>query len=183
MDKEDSQESLNESSTAVIIPPSSAGHKKARFSVANVDSNSDSGKTDNSDKIDEEDESEENSPEHESGPGSQRLSRTNSQTVTQQTYNTLYLKSLRNYLTRDALPDERHYRNQLSIRRKFLRPTLQELHEHQENGKLLKQQVRIVCQVVRHIWKLVLETLFVMTWSHKLNYEIINVFFIWDNCY
>ena len=137
MDKAESQESLtDEASTAVIIPPSSAGHKKTRFSVANVDSTSDSGKTD-SDKS--ESDSEEKSPEHEAG--SRHRSRTNSQTVNQQTYNTLYLKSLRNYLTRDALPDERHYRNQLSIKRKFARPTLEELHEDQENGNLLKKKV------------------------------------------
>ncbi len=134
MEKEESQEPLTNGGTV----HAAVGHKKARFSVANVDSNSDSGRTD-TEKVDSD--SEERSPEHESG--SRNRSRTNSQTVAQQTYNTLYLKSLRNYLTRDALPDERHYRNQLSIKRKFLRPTLEELHEDQENGNLLKkQQVR-----------------------------------------
>ncbi len=127
----------NGHASAVVSPTNSAGHKKARFSVANVDSNSDSGRTD-TEKIDEESESE----DHVGGEaGGRHRSRTNSQTVNQQTYNTMYLKSLRNYLTRDVLPDERHYRNQLSIRRKFARPTLEELHEDQENGNLLLKQV------------------------------------------
>jgi hypothetical protein len=143
MEADESREPLTNGSTAstVVSPAHSGGHKKARFSVANVDSNSDSGRTD-TEKIDEESEPDDKSPEHESAPGSRNRSRTNSQTVNQQTYNTLYLKSLRNYLTRDALPDERHYRNQLSIRKKFARPTLEELHEEQqENGNLLNKQV------------------------------------------
>ena len=143
MEKDEFKEPLTNghASSIVVSPTNSAGHKKARFSVANVDSNSDSGKTD-TEKIDEESEFEDRSPDHVAGEaGSRNRSRTNSQTVNQQTYNTMYLKSLRNYLTRDVLPDERHYRNQLSIRKKFARPTLEELHEDQENGNLLKKQV------------------------------------------
>lgn len=45
---------------------------------------------------------------------------------------TQYLKSLRNYLTRDALPSEDHYRNIMSLTKEhgqvFTRPTLEELH-------------------------------------------------------
>lgn len=50
------------------------------------------------------------------------------------TYSTNYIKSLRHYLTRDALPAETHYRNIFSINssgRKFSRPTIEELHEEQ----------------------------------------------------
>ena len=143
MEKDDSKEPLtNGRASGVVVSPT---NKKARFSVANVDSNSDSGKTD-TEKIDEESEFEDRSPDHAVGEaGSRGRSRTNSQTVNQQTYNTMYLKSLRNYLTRDVLPDERHYRNQLSIRKKFARPTLEELHEDQENGNLLKKQVLWSC--------------------------------------
>ena len=59
--------------------------------------------------------------------------------------NTQYFKSLRYYLTRDALPSENHYRNLLSIgeskdMRKFSRPTLDELHECEEKGQLLEGQ-------------------------------------------
>ena len=58
--------------------------------------------------------------------------------------NTRYFKSLRHYLTRDALPSENHYRNLLSIGesnvQKFSRPTLDELHEDEEKGKLLVDQ-------------------------------------------
>ena len=143
MDKDESREPLTNGLGSAVVSPTlnSGSHKKARFSIANVDSNSDSGKTD-TEKIDEESEFEDRSPEHAGGDaGSRNRSRTNSQTVNQQTYNTMYLKSLRNYLTRDVLPDERHYRNQLSIRKKFARPTLEELHEDQENGNLLKKQV------------------------------------------
>jgi len=110
-------------------------HKKARFSVNNIDVHSDSTKTD-SEKVDSESEK----SSHENDEIRDRA-RTNSQSMNQQTYNTLYLKSLRNYLTRDALPDERHYRNQLSIRRKFLRPTMDELHEEQEKLELFKKTV------------------------------------------
>lgn len=68
-------------------------------------------------------------------------------TSANQTYsNTHYFKSLRYYLTRDVLPLEDHYRNLLSIGennvRKFSRPTLDELHESEEKGKLLQDQKR-----------------------------------------
>ena len=67
-----------------------------------------------------------------------------SHTSANMTYsNTQYFKSLRFYLTRDALPSENHYRNLLSIgdnseMRKFSRPTLDELHNKEEEGKLLE---------------------------------------------
>lgn len=120
--------------TSPLMSPSHL-QKKARFSVNNIDMYSDSTKTD-SDKVDTESEK----SCHESHETRDRA-RTNSQSMNQQTYNTLYLKSLRNYLTRDALPDERHYRNQLSIRRKFLRPTMDELHDEQEKLELFKKVV------------------------------------------
>ena len=44
-------------------------------------------------------------------------------------YETKYLRSLRHYLTRDALPRETHYRNLGSIAEGHLRPTIDELRE------------------------------------------------------
>ena len=44
-------------------------------------------------------------------------------------YETKYLRSLRHYLTRDALPRETHYRNLGSIAEGRLRPTIDELRD------------------------------------------------------
>ena len=78
--------------------------------------------------------------EHQKTHGSHTVSSANNMTYN----NTQYFKSLRYYLTRDALPSENHYRNLLSIGennvRKFSRPTLDELHESEEKGKLLEGQ-------------------------------------------
>lgn len=65
-------------------------------------------------------------------------------------YTTQYLKSLRHYLTRDALPNENHYRNILSVNspknlRKYSRPTLEELQENdtpKEEPKVMKDPVK-----------------------------------------
>ena len=80
-----------------------------------------------------------NEDDHQKTHGSHTVSSNN------MTYsNTQYFKSLRYYLTRDALPSESHYRNLLSIGennvRKFSRPTLDELHENEEKGQLLQGQ-------------------------------------------
>ena len=81
----------------------------------------------------------ENEDDHQKTHGSHTVS-SNNMTYT----NTQYFKSLRYYLTRDALPSESHYRNLLSIGennvRKFSRPTLDELHEREEKGQLLPGQ-------------------------------------------
>ena len=44
-------------------------------------------------------------------------------------YDTKYLRSLRHYLTRDALPRETHYRNLGSIAEGRSRPTIDELRD------------------------------------------------------
>ena len=86
-------------------------------------------------------------------------------------YGTQYMKSLRHYLTRDALPMEDHYRNILSFhgnnspsaaRRKFSRPTIEELHVKptngfglstlEENEKMLKKD-KVRGQRSRSHWK------------------------------
>lgn len=53
-------------------------------------------------------------------------------------YETRYQKSLRHYLTREALPKESHYRNLDSIVDGSARPTLDDLH----NNTFREQQVR-----------------------------------------
>lgn len=105
--------------------------KKPRFSIATIDLSNINGTNADSD----------NKAENELNEDREERSRADPESINQHTYNTLYLKSLRNYLTREALPDERHYRNQLSIRKKFLRPTLEELHHEQEKLDLLNKQV------------------------------------------
>lgn len=52
-------------------------------------------------------------------------------------YETRYQKSLRHYLTREALPKESHYRNLDSIVDGSARPTLDDLH----NNTFREQQV------------------------------------------
>ena len=83
-----------------------------------------------------------NEEEHQKTHGSHTVSSSNNMTYS----NTQYFKSLRYYLTRDALPSENHYRNLLSIGennvRKFSRPTLDELHESEEKGQLLQSHKR-----------------------------------------
>lgn len=73
-------------------------------------------------------------------------------------YDTRYLRSLRHYLTRDALPRESHYRNLGSIAENQLRPTLEQLREE---GKLpvvdeadveAKKNVELKGKVVKFGW-------------------------------
>ncbi len=71
--------------------------KHARFSVANV---SDSRKSSDA------------STDNDYGGNCDTHQKTHTDSVT---YNTMYLKSLRNYLTKEALPHESNYRNILSI--------------------------------------------------------------------
>ncbi|KAL7639364.1 UNVERIFIED_CONTAM: hypothetical protein RMT77_009865 [Armadillidium vulgare] len=53
-------------------------------------------------------------------------------------YETRYQKSLRHYLTREALPNESHYRNLNSIVDGSARPTLDELHDATYRGRYQK---------------------------------------------
>ena len=141
MSKSSSSDSLQlpkspHSIEVTISSPSNKAKKTARFSVANVTTESESRK--NSDA------SSENSaiPElPETNDHTHQKSHQN--THNSATYNTWYFKSLRHYLTRDVLPAESNYRNLLSfgrqnseVARKYSRPTLDELHD--ENGEVKK---------------------------------------------
>ena len=54
-------------------------------------------------------------------------------------YETKYQKSLRHYLTREALPKEAHYRNLDSIVDGSARPTMDDLHNNTFRGEQVSQ--------------------------------------------
>ena len=119
--------------TVAIVSPTKK--KTARFSVANVtstDSAEASRKNSDSDIPELSDYGHNNGDTHQKSQHSA-------------TYNTMYLKSLRHYLTRDVLPAEHNYRNILSFTGQHnildkRRPTLDELHE--DNNELRQELLK-----------------------------------------
>ena len=73
-------------------------------------------------------------------------------------YETRYQKSLRHYLTREALPKESHYRNLDSIVDGSARPTLDDLHQNTfrerevsvtvSDGELVSDDVKDISQLL-----------------------------------
>ena len=55
-------------------------------------------------------------------------------------YETRYQRSLRNYLTRETLPSEAHYRNMDSVMVGYSRPTIDELHNHTVNEREVRKK-------------------------------------------
>ena len=133
----------------------SVPQKTTRFSVANVPKSESEDPKDEPPDIDDSHEEDELLNNHNNGnlphihfteetngrpPGHRRLNQMKDEDPDHLTLShpgTLYLKSLRHYLTREALPHEQHYRNILSLGedtdgRKYSRPTLEELHQKSE---------------------------------------------------
>ena len=142
--------------------------RHARFSINNVTSHDDEP---------QEDEDRPGSPDSEFGAQNEldddHQKTHGSHTTSNWTYYTQNVnKSLRRYIT-EALPRESNYRNILSIgqssdSRKYSRPTLDQLREPEENGKLLphRQQSKIASKV---------------THPSKDYYSLGPHFFIWRN--